>query len=125
LVDDRVLRVSPVLHIASKPRVGTKILAAPPAKPANPIDLSQPRYADPIVHGESLDILAPFDYTAYDLMARNDRHFDRREVAFHYMQVRPAHTTRFHPHEDFAGARLGLRNFLHLERPACDGGLLV
>jgi hypothetical protein len=65
------------------------------------------------------------DDVAYDLMARDEWIFSRRQVPFHNVKVGAAHAAGANPKKHLTGPWFGLRNFFNLKRLARaseDGG---
>jgi len=90
-VGDRVFLVSAIDLVAGKARLRAQILAPRAAEPAFAAAPAEPRHADPLAQGETLDALAQPGHPPDDLVAGHDRQSRVLELAVHNMEVGAAH----------------------------------
>ena len=90
-----------------KARVGTEVLLAPAAEPADTARVGEPRDADALAEGKSVgELTAGVDH-ADDLVTGRDARTPRCEIALREVQVRTAHARHRDPHPHLVRTGLG------------------
>ena len=125
LVDDRELRVAPVVVPPGEARGHAQVLVPSSAEPAGTAGVAEPRDADAIAQGETGRTDAARHHAADDLVAGHDRRPAGREVALGHVQIGAADAAHGHLHQHLGRRRFGHGALDRPQGPAIDGARLL
>ena len=118
LVDDRELRVAPVVVPPGEARGHAEVLVPSSAEPAGTAGVAEPRDADAIAEGEAGRTDATRHHPADDLVTGHDRRPVGREVALGHVQIGAADPAHGHLHQHLGRCRFGHGPLDRPQRPA-------
>jgi hypothetical protein len=109
---------APVDLVAGVARGVAQVLPVRRAVAAPTAAATEPRHADPIANGETLDARRDRRHPTHDLVARHERQLRLAELAVDDVEIRPTHATRVDAHQHLAVARTRRRDLGLSERSA-------